>query len=53
MACHKAVQLLETSTDEAHKGNIMAGQELLYQILHMGKNKHVNYSKSRLAHRNF
>jgi hypothetical protein len=34
---HKAVQLVETSTDEAHKGNIMAWQELLYQILHMGK----------------
>jgi hypothetical protein len=34
---HKAVQLVETSTDEAHQGSIMAWQELLYQILHMGK----------------
>lgn len=50
---HKAVQLVETSTEEAHKGSIMVWQDPLYQILHMGTNKQVNYSKSRLSHRNF
>jgi hypothetical protein len=31
--------LVETSTDETHKGSIMEWQALLYQILHTEQNK--------------
>jgi hypothetical protein len=45
--------LVEMSADEVHKGSIMVWQELLHQILHMEKNKQVNYSGIQLSHTNF